>query len=272
MITRNKVFFEDLLSQINYNKYFNEIIDNQLLDKVIENPGASIQYEEGASRNRTEPIPAELGDLARIMHIIKSLKIATILEFGSGKSTVCSSFALQKNKAKYANFVSANLRTHQAWKLFSVETSEKWLSVTKSKLTPDLLDIVEFHLSSVIMERVTGRLCTLYKDLPNCRPDLIYIDGPSQYDPINSINGISTNHEDRMPMSGDILTIEYFLEPGCIIVVDGRTANARFLRNNFQRNWHYEYIEDFDQHFFLLNEPPLGKFNREGINFRFEQN
>ena len=46
------------------------------------------------------PIPAELGDLARIMHIIKSLKIATILEFGSGKSTVCFFFCFTEEQSQ----------------------------------------------------------------------------------------------------------------------------------------------------------------------------
>ena len=40
-----------------------------------------------------------------------------------------------------------------------------------------------------------------------------------------------------MPMSCDILKIEYFLKPGTIIVVDGRTSNLRFLINNLQRKW-----------------------------------
>ena len=33
----------------------------------------------------------------------------------------------------------------------------------------------------------------------------------------------------------DILKIEYFLVPGTIIVVDGRTANAIYLKNNFKK-------------------------------------
>ena len=36
-------------------------------------------------------------------------------------------------------------------------------------------------------------------------------------------------------MSCDILMIENFLMPGTIIVVDGRGANAEFLRKNFKR-------------------------------------
>ena len=68
-------------------------------------------------------------------------------------------------------------------------------------------------------------------------------------------------------MAADVLSIEHFLLPGTLIVVDGRTANARFLRANFQRNWLYYHSEDFDQHFFELCERPLGIYNKRQIEF-----
>ena len=55
-------------------------------------------------------------------------------------------------------------------------------------------------------------------------------------------------------MNGDLLSLEHFLLPGCLIVLDGRTANARFLISNFQRNWRYDYIEKYDQHFFIIRK------------------
>ena len=68
-------------------------------------------------------------------------------------------------------------------------------------------------------------------------------------------------------MSADILTFEHFLLPGTLIVVDGRTANARFLKSNLQRDWQYSYIEEYDQHFFELKEAPLGVYNQKQIEF-----
>ena len=70
-----------------------------------------------------------------------------------------------------------------------------------------------------------------------------------------------------MPMVSDILNIEYFLTPGTIILIDGRTANARFLRDNFKRNWKYQYFEDRDVNIFFINEKTLGKYNRNQLNF-----
>lgn len=68
-------------------------------------------------------------------------------------------------------------------------------------------------------------------------------------------------------MSCDILKIEHFLLPGTLIVVDGRTANARFLKANLQREWRHEHDEEGDVHYFEMIEEPLGKWNRRQIEF-----
>ena len=81
------------------------------------------------------------------------------------------------------------------------------------------------------------------------------------------MRGISTRHLDRLPMAADILPIEHFLLPGTLIVLDGRTANARFLKTNLQRDWCYSYSTEFDQHFFELKEEPLGPYNKKQVEF-----
>ena len=68
-------------------------------------------------------------------------------------------------------------------------------------------------------------------------------------------------------MSCDILKIEFFLTPGTILVIDGRGANAEFLKKNFLRKWSYKYVKKVDQHIFILNEKPLGKYNLNQIKF-----
>ncbi len=66
-------------------------------------------------------------------------------------------------------------------------------------------------------------------------PDFIYLDGPDQFNAEGSYNGLSTRHKDFMPMSSDILIFEHFLNPGTIILVDGCTANARFLQKKLAK-------------------------------------
>ena len=68
-------------------------------------------------------------------------------------------------------------------------------------------------------------------------------------------------------MSCDIIKYEHFLTPGTIIVIDGRMANVRFLKANFQRNWSYHYYEKIEMSVFYLNEKPLGKPNSIQLDF-----
>ena len=112
-----------------------------------------------------------------------------------------------------------------------------------------------------------SRICTFYSKTPNVCPDLIYLDGPDQFSPVGDVRGMSTKHQDRMPMAADILTFEHFLQPSTLIIVDGRTANARFLLSNLQRDWSYYYNVEWDQHFFELQEAPLGVYNKRMIDF-----
>ena len=123
--------------------------------------------------------------------------------------------------------------------------------------------------SEVHMCKYNGIISTEYNYLPRINPDLIYLDGPSQYNVKGSINNISTAHKDFMPMSCDILKIEYFLKPGTIIVIDGRTSNYRFLKNNLRRKWKFFDGLKGDQHYCFLDESPLGELNAKQNKFYF---
>ena len=211
------------------------------------------------------PYSAELDDLIRLHYLVTSRKVTTVLEIGVGKSTIVFDHALEKNKLKYADFVKKNLRRSNPFECHSVDNNEKWIEVTKS--TNPSIKNVTFHCCPCYVSSFNDRICTLYDNFPNICPDLIYLDAPDQFSPIGDVRGISTNNPDRLPMSADILTFEHFLLPGTLIVVDGRTANARFLKTNLQRNWDYHHSEEYDQHFFELKETPLGIYNKRQIEF-----
>ena len=70
-----------------------------------------------------------------------------------------------------------------------------------------------------------------------------------------------------MPMSADILMYEFFLIPGTIIIIDGRAANANFLKKMFKRNWLYKYNKIIDQHYFILSDDSFGMHNDKLISF-----
>jgi hypothetical protein len=211
------------------------------------------------------PFSIEMDDLIRLHYLVTSRKVTTILEIGSGKSTIMFDHALEQNKLKYGDFVNKNLRRSNPFECHSVDNNEKWIEVTRSTNIPT--KNVTYHYCPCYVTTFNDRISTLFDNLPNICPDLIYLDGPDQFSPIGDVRGISTNHPDRLPMSADILTFEHFLLPGTLIVVDGRTANARFLKTNLQRNWVYHHSEEWEQHFFELKEAPLGIYNKRQIEF-----
>ena len=112
-----------------------------------------------------------------------------------------------------------------------------------------------------------GFFASEYNQLPQCNPDFIYIDGPDQFKVKYKQSGITVAHKDMMPMMCDILKFEYFYTPGTIILVDGRSANAKFLLDNLRRNWLYKNDKKYDQHIFYLDDPVLGYCNQQKINF-----
>jgi len=108
-----------------------------------------------------------------------------------------------------------------------------------------------------------GRMCHSYEYIPDVVPDFIYLDGPSTADVEGSVNGMTfARNPDRTVMSADPCIMESILLPGCFMVIDGRTNNARFIKNNFQRQWCYDWLEDRDVSTFELVEEPLGELNR----------
>lgn len=219
------------------------------------------------------PTPPELDDLYNLYQYIVLNKRTTICEFGSGWSSLIFSFALNELKIKYSNDLK-KLRRNNPFELFVIENVKKFLNISRNRITKfnKLLKVksptkINFSLTDVEMTLYNDRICTQYKKLPLCNPDFIYLDGPNQFNIKKHINGINLAHLDMMPMNCDILKLEYFYTPGTIIVCDGRAANAKFLKDNFSRNWEYYNDRESDQHIFYLNDPVLGKYNDLQLKF-----
>lgn len=189
----------------------------------------------------------------------------TVLEFGVGMSTIVMDDAVQINKEKYEDFVKKNLRKSNVFEVHSIDNSKKWIKKTLSQFK---FQNTVTYFSKCRMGLFNEQICTYYDKIPTINPDFIYLDAPDQFTVLDNVNGWSTRFADSMPMSADILRIEHFLQPGTLIIVDGRTANARFLKTNLRRNWDHHHFELFDQHVFELNERPLGYINKKLLDFK----
>ncbi len=268
MVALNKIF-----QNLNYEDYFVESSLNEIFEKGdFKNTNLEDDVYLNVNPNNKTPYYPEFKDLIRLHFLVTKLKVIKAMEFGVGYSTSVIADALKNNKMNFSDKLDG-IRTDKIFKLYSIDSSRKYINITKNNIDSDLLDYCSFHYTKVKTILLNNRVTTQYKKLPNIRPDFIYIDGPSQWDGISgNINGLNTMHKDRFPISSDIILLEYFLSPGTVIYIDGRTTNARFLLNNFQRNWdHHHFIEE-DVHIFYLNEEPLGKLNKNHLDFIFNEN
>jgi len=222
-----------------------------------------------ADPNDVTPYPPDWFDLVRLHRLILERKVTTVLEFGVGYSTLIFAHALRENSNQYSTFVADNIRKHNPFVVHSVDADSLFIDYTQSLLPNELKIHACFHRSSVKMAEWQGRVCTLFEELPNICPDFIYLDAPEPSHAEGSIRNISTFHPDRFPMSADILSIEHFFLPGTLILIDGRTANARFLQCNLQRKWKYHHSLEDDVHYFELKEKPLGTMNQVELAWRF---
>lgn len=251
-----KYFFENKLSELFQGLKFKDINKNDVFLSV--------------DPNNQEPFLPEFEDLVRLHYLISLFKSIKVMEFGVGYSTKVIVHALDQNRKKYIDKLEG-IRTDKKFLLHSVDSSKKYIKLTNKMISKKYSKFVKFHFSKLTTTLVNNKVTTQYMKLPNIRPDFIYIDGPSQWDGIKgNINGLSTKSYDRFPISSDAILFEYFLSPGTVIYIDGRTTNARFLLNNFQRNWDYFHFKKEDVHLFYLDEDNLGIFNKNHLDFIFE--
>ena len=231
------------------------------LDKASSKKGPFIQKE---------PYKPILRDLYNLYLCVRKNKRITVLEFGSGYSTLIIALALEDNKKNFKDKI--NFRKRNRYEIFVVDNEKKFLNITKKRcddfFKKNNIDIkIHYIFSECEMTTHLNRPCSVFRKLPNVNPDFIYLDGPDQFNIKGNSNGLNLGIKDFHPLSVDIMFYEYFLIPGTIIMSDGRITNCRFLENNFQRNWISKYDKKNDQFYFLLDEKSIGKSNDKQLNF-----
>ena len=207
-------------------------------------------------------------DLFSLYSKVISSRSLAVLEFGSGWSTFVFALALQENKKN--DFVKVNsIRHPNLYELMTVDCESRFMSLAVSRISDEIDIKVHQVETKASMSVLNGQICTLYHYLPAFTADFIYLDGPDcgPDQILGDIDGFSIRYGDKsglygLPMSADLIRLEPHLWPGTTIVTDGRGANARFLKNNFRRDWEYYYDDSLDQHVFHLDEPAWGKYSK----------
>ena len=244
-------------------KFFKQKKLNKL---ITESQNNSLNVNQLVSKKTYKP---ELLDLYNLYWIIRLNKRITSLEFGCGWSSLIIAKALNDNKSLYLK-KTLKLRRNYKFKNFIIDNEIKFLRITKKKIgnfDKKLLNNSIFNFSKCRVKQNNFNYVTEFDNLPKINPDFIYLDGPDQFNIYKSKDGYNINNKDLTPMSADILKIEFFLNPGTIILIDGRGANANFLKTKFLRKWKYKYLKSLDQHIFYLNEKPYGVHSENLKNF-----
>lgn len=240
-----------------------QYIKDEKQDQLInfdEFPDYQEDIYDMVSGELKSPIPPEPSDLVRLHKLVRKRKSFTVLEFGSGYSTIVIADALSKNEADWQQYKDKiEVRNRFIFQLFSVDTSKDWIEHLQKKLPEHLSDRVTLQFSEVEAGTFSGQLCHYYKSIPNVIPDFIYLDGPWAKDVKGSVNGLKFDCLERTVMSADLLLMEPSFLPGTFIIIDGRTNNARFLKNNFKRQYITNWDKEEDVNTFELDEEPLGK-------------
>lgn len=216
--------------------------------------------------------PPVLADLASLFLLIRQEKIISAMEYGSGWSTLAIASALTHNQRLLED--SLEVRHPMPFKLTSVDASTEFSTLAIDRIkNKHVKSNVNARVARVSMTTYQDHYCHHFEGIPAVTADLIYLDGPDADQVGGDINGFhirfgSNDKTYGMPMSVDILNYESFLWPGTFLVVDGRGANARFLKNHLRRDWRYEYSENLDQHFFLLSEDAWGSESSKLLRLR----
>lgn len=222
-----------------------------------------------SAESQDERIQPKYRDLARLHAIVRSRKAFSAVELGVGFSTLVVADALKKNESCWQELTERPaIREADPFKLYSVDGSAQWIEATKGILPAHLEKHVSFQVSGVTAGTFSGRVCHYYDQYPNIVPDFLYIDGPDPTSVQGEINGQSWSNPSRLVMSADFLAIEPHLLPGALVVIDGRTANARFIAANLYRNWSIYRNPNTDVTVMELQEMPLGVLNRNILEYQ----
>jgi hypothetical protein len=230
-----------------------------------------VEYYSGTNLIRADNIldPPEVNDLYFLYKHARESMAVSIMEFGSGYSTLVYAFALHQNFVQFGNDYLEECVHPNPFRLLTIDFSEEFQALALKRIPKELQYLIVPHVSDAELFELGsgGPLVTRWKNLPNFTPDLIYIDGPDPEQIKGNLYGYKSQPL-SVAMSADILAREFFLWSGTQIILDGRGANAELLRIYLKRNWHYLNDRAGDRHIFQLETEPWGYFSFTHKSFK----
>jgi len=210
-----------------------------------------------ATNPETEnPYSCELDDAYSLYRMTRETAAVSILEFGSGWSTLAFALAISENKRAMGEMYQ--VRHPNPFKVMTVDASAEWIATTLRRIPTSLQEFVFAKVATPRLLEYQGQFVSFFDDLPYFVPDIVYVDGPDPEQVVGMIDGFSSTALHGLPMSADVLRLEPHLWPWTIVITDGRRANARLLEVNLRRNWQVLHDPFGDQTMLRLDETPFG--------------
>lgn len=179
-------------------------------------------------RRPDHAIAPDYADLWFLYQAVRRRRPRTVLEFGSGCSTLAMALALKENAAGGA----------PSGRLLSIESMESWSELNRRALPNELREFCQIQHCPVEETSWEATPCFRHRGLPVVQPELLYLDGPV----LSPARRVAV----------DPLEMEPSFPPGFYLVVDGRWENAMFLKEHFQRSYRFEYRTLFQNSTFEL--------------------
>jgi len=99
--------------------------------------------------------PAELDDLYFLYGVVRRSCAVSVLEFGSGWSTLAIALAICENRAAMSGSYSA--RHPNPFKVLSIEADVDWAATTTARLQGCVREVAKVHLSAVRISKWAGQ-------------------------------------------------------------------------------------------------------------------
>jgi hypothetical protein len=247
-----------------------DLIDINYFQKFVSQLSSEVVWDKKLIQRESLLDPPEIDDLYFLYKTTRESMAVSIMEFGSGYSTLIFAIALHQNRIEFGSKYLETCVHPNPFKILTVDASSHFLEYSVKRIPMELRYLLVPHVSETELFEFGGpggQIANRWINLPNFTPDLIYIDGPDPEQFINTLHGLK--HDSfSLPMSADILSREFYFWSETLLILDGRGANAEFLRRNLKRNWQYSKDNIADRHVFKLEAEPWGYFSNQHISFK----
>jgi hypothetical protein len=166
----NSIFWENtnIATEDEFNDFLQTFTNEQL-----------VSSNKAERENKLDP--PEFSDLYFLYKTTRESHAVSILEFGSGYSTLIFAIALYQNYLQFGQDYLKKCTHPNAFELLTIDASPYFLKTSIERIPEEIQKFVIPHSSKVELFEfggAGGQIANRWIDLPNFSPDLIYIDGP----------------------------------------------------------------------------------------------